>query len=851
MFASARSCPNLWNTMASAMVALSLVLLWGRPVLAAPPADQASAEQDETLQRNPDSKLNFLSEAEYRRLDRTQPITVPTQVVMASEFPQRLATSCKTLDDLDARTWAVGAEVDLDAVLAGAGESDLFERLQRLSSKSSITEVRTAARELAAIGAHLGLLCDHVAGYDGGLTVAEVELLRAIFDDDASNLTMLVEVLDKAADQLLDVLTAPDNGFEQAKEAFVTAVDLGSPGTPQSIGALSSLGSAGSTAFTGLTQFLINRAKEEAIAFVREELSTALCSADPGLFIPKTCKVLRTTDASMSLSAMGSALNAALLADLEWMPDRLLVLIGQRAPEASYAATTLRVLLALARDARAHGDPLDFIVSLHEINEIDCEQGSPAPGSSDAACAETMALLRMASTLAYAIVSQRRDDSDYFKSLGVAFALEQHADELPESVRARLQVMLPEAGWTADGHLRFSPVHLSKIHRIIVESVVIVQSLQSRIAGLGGFDNQPNTQDILATAAVAAVALANIGLDIIDLIEEARSQRGGAATVSAAEVAPSPTALLASPATTPATTPTTVAAPTTTLPETLVKLRPLLEDASDGFALVEGISGGDLSESLEGTFELIVSMLARHGGETAKSKSAELERQLDNLRRYLPMFIEIANAKSSDEVAAALQAAFPAGGYKLKYRQPAVSINAFLGAYGGALYGSALNADATTTRGLVNGEFSLYAPVGVHITGPVGRHRKRPWALGGLISVIDVGGMTTSKWVIEDSTTLDTSSGGTETTAVGEPGNFNFAGLVAPGGYFTINVAKAPFALGIGASYSPFAQQMTVTTFDSNGDQTGTSQSYLGTLRFGAFLAVDITLVAFGLGGRK
>ncbi|NVB37211.1 hypothetical protein G6O69_05170 [Pseudenhygromyxa sp. WMMC2535] len=865
---------------ARALRPLALALGLGLPLAWAPPAAAA-----EPPARDPEARLNFLSAEEYERVAQTEPIRVPIQVVISSDASTRLANACAKLDDLGARDWEVGVSVDLPYVLSDSGRSDLFDRLQQLNDDSTDAEVLAAASELAGLGTQLAGLCDHIAGLSGGLTADDVVHLRGIFADGAVRLTQLVEVLDKTAEELLDVLTAAPASFEQAKLAFVKEVDLGEPGTPQSIGTLSSLGEAASTAFEGLAQFLIDRAKEEAITYVRDQLSEAICTADPGLFIPRTCEVLASTDPSMSLSGIGASLNAALVADLEWMPDRLLALTSVRAPASAHAATMLRVMLALTRDAREHGGPLDFLVSLHEIDEIDCERShaqlSAGEVSADAkiaaadrSCAETMAMLRLSSALSHAIVSQNRDLNDVYKSLGVAFGVERHVNDIPLPVREHLAEMIPELGWTEDAQLRFEPVHLRQLHRIIADSVALVQTLQDRIDALSSsYDRSPTTEDVLDTAAVAAVGLASIGLDIIDLLEKVRAERGADQASAAAPEGSTRTqagaALLASPrpladqaallalaadmgdTTETAAADTDAADTAAAVDPSLAILRALLEDASDLYSVARDLSDRDWSQATMSLFELLDDLIREHAPAGAEGDSARtLDSQLDKLRRYLPMFIEVANAKSSDEVAAALEAAFPAGGYQLKYRQGVVAINAMLGAYGGGLYGAGLQSDGTTSQGLVNGEFALFAPIGVHLTGPVGVHRKRPWHLGAMISVIDIGGITTSKWSLEDSLTQDTSEGGSEETVLGEPSNFNFAGIVAPGAYFTIGAAKSPFVFGLGASYSPFAQQLSVTTYDSNGDETDSISSYVGALRFGAFVAVDITLVGFGLRGK-
>ena len=76
---------------------------------------------------------------------------------------------------------------------------------------------------------------------------------------------------------------------------------------------------------------------------------------------------------------------------------------------------------------------------------------------------------------------------------------------------------------------------------------------------------------------------------------------------------------------------------------------------------------------------------------------------------------------------------------------------------------------------------------------------------------------------------------------------FNLAGLITPGAYLTIGVAGSPFSLGLGASVSPFAHALRNTERDTSGDIEAVNREYLPAVRVGAFLAVDITFISFGL----
>jgi hypothetical protein len=63
-------------------------------------------------------------------------------------------------------------------------------------------------------------------------------------------------------------------------------------------------------------------------------------------------------------------------------------------------------------------------------------------------------------------------------------------------------------------------------------------------------------------------------------------------------------------------------------------------------------------------------------------------------------------------------------------------------------------------------------------------------------------------------------------------------------------VAESPFSFGLGASVSPFVLQQVERSYVA-GEVDSQSQSYLTAVRFGAFLAVDVTMIAFGRKGRQ
>jgi hypothetical protein len=677
------------------------------------------------------------------------------------------------------------------------------------------------ARELSDTIAGLNQMCLRIKSDQ--TTVDDFALLRRAYDQEfESALEQLSQVHEKARkslEQLLDktsayvteqALSEKQDEYAELASAFVEDAELELTGTRASAFSATSLGAAGRTAFEGLAEFLIDRAKEEAITYLREELVSRICAedADPILFIPNTCKLLATVDPNLSITAMGAAMRTAMTTDLELLPDRALVLAWTLEPEIAYSATGARVLLPLVRDARARKSPLEFVAALHTIATVDCERLAP-PGhtTGDQRCADTMGLLRLSSMLIHATVAQtaveQKSPGLPYLTLSTMFALEQSFKRLPEIAQVRI---LAELGWQK---FEFLPEHVAAFSKLVAEAEQLIPDLEQAI-------------DVLAEQVTAGERPAILDEEMYRLAIRATSDL----------------ALLGQHML--ATLPRTTDAGGEWRSELTVALRGL----PDLFGLAQAYADEDWAAATLGTVSLTQEWLEHHGSHDISVRYAKV---LQGLTRYLPLFIEIANAKSSDEVNRALQAAFPAGGYKRKYREPAVSLNGFLGIYGGGTLSNSLDASNQLSFGTVGGEFSMFAPIGLHVTSPVGTHRKRPSHLGVLISVLDLGAITTSKWLEQKVNPEVTSGTGTKQTELGEPSSFNIAGIVAPGGYFTVGIASSPFTFGFGASFDPFAHKRTITGRDSVGDIESTNATFLPAVRFGAFLAVDITFVSFGL----
>jgi hypothetical protein len=792
---------------AFSIVAASLLVLMSL----APAAKAAPPDEHE---KNHPTALKWLDQNQRTRLQQVEPIVVTAAPIAKSEFSFDLGQSCTRF-----AAWKRGTAKDpvgLEKMLAGAPIAD---RVAAVSG--SPVETVIFARELSDTIAGLNQVCSRVKARK--TSAEDFALLRKIYANEfGSALDQIYQIYDiarKPLEQLLDktaayttqeALTLKQADYAALATTFIEQAEIELAGERASAFSATSLGAAASTAFQGLAEFLIDRAKEEAITFLREELVARICAedADPILFIPNTCKMLASVDPNLSITAMGASLRTAMISDLALLPDRAMVLAWTFEPEFAYSGTGLRILVPLVRDARARKSPLEFIASLHTIATVDCERlAGLGHANGEQRCADTLALLRMSSMLIHATVAQtavKQKSTDLpYLTLSVMFALERRFVQLPEVARARI---LAELGWKT---FEFVPEQIAIFETLVVEAESRIPDLEKAI-------------DVLAEEVTAGNRPAILDEEMYRLAIQATKDLTSIGQLML-----------------------------TTLPSTDVgavqwraEMAVALAGLADQFELAQAYADQDWAAATLGTLAFVERWFEQHG---RSDVSMRYTQSLQALTRYLPLFIEIANAKSSDEVNRALQAAFPAGGYKRKYRETALSLNGFLGIYGGGTLSNSLDANDQLQFGQLGGEFSMFAPIGMHVTSPVGAHRKRPSNVGLLISVIDLGAITTSKWLEQQVNPEVTSGTGTTQTKVGEPSAFNIAGLVAPGAYFTVGIANSPFTFGLGASFGPFAQKRTVTGRDSMGDIESTTTTFLPVLRYGAFLAVDITFVSFGL----
>ena len=181
------------------------------------------------------------------------------------------------------------------------------------------------------------------------------------------------------------------------------------------------------------------------------------------------------------------------------------------------------------------------------------------------------------------------------------------------------------------------------------------------------------------------------------------------------------------------------------------------------------------------------------------------------LQRALPVLAEMANAKTSKDVASTLEAATaPVGSYASKYERSVIAINAMLGVSGGSEWDGA-NSAAGTLGG--------FAPVGIHATVPL---KPDVFHAGLLVSILDIGALTQARLSGSDS--------------ISQAPNVGVAQVFSPGLFATLGLFGSPFVLGLGGEITPALRTQT----EANG-----SNRDVPSLRLGGFLALDVPLFPF------
>ncbi|RKG71438.1 hypothetical protein D7W79_30785 [Corallococcus exercitus] len=200
------------------------------------------------------------------------------------------------------------------------------------------------------------------------------------------------------------------------------------------------------------------------------------------------------------------------------------------------------------------------------------------------------------------------------------------------------------------------------------------------------------------------------------------------------------------------------------------------------------------------------------------------------LKKYGPFLAQLATAKDPESAQQALEAmALPVGSYRQKRGKTkeglTLSINGYLGVQGGMEWLASSEIPQAPSAHL-----GLFAPIGIEASVGLGEAS----SLGLLFTIIDVGALTDFR--LKGSSSSDQTDKQPQ-ISVDQAPTFGFAQVFSPGLYAVWGIHKVPLVLGIGASMTPELRRVSLLEEQRTQD--------VSALRFAAFLAVDVTILAF------
>jgi hypothetical protein len=122
----------------------------------------------------------------------------------------------------------------------------------------------------------------------------------------------------------------------------------------------------------------------------------------------------------------------------------------------------------------------------------------------------------------------------------------------------------------------------------------------------------------------------------------------------------------------------------------------------------------------------------------------------------------------------------------------------------------------------------VFAPVGIDLTWPLSKHHVSMGLFG---SVIDVGQVTWAR--------LSDTNDPANHVKADVSSTVDFGQVLSPGAYLHVSLGHSPITAGLGVSFAPALRRYTFRS----GAGAMPEVDQLSTVRFGAFLAVDITIL--------
>lgn len=531
-------------------------------------------------------------------------------------------------------------------------------------------------------------------------------------------------------------------------------------------------GSAGwqSTVINGLASFITSRTEAELSLWIVDYFVTNLCTnADSAkaAWFPEACKLVQNREGG---EIPGAAFISALREDIEQLPYAILrdLLVRQRIDEVAIAhlVDTARALGGAIVAIRSNDPPWRVLAGLGRIEALRSQCNDPRDvgnvdllGCTLAATGEIIAAI----------------------------------DELGLSSKKLDEVIL-------GGKLLDNPIVHERLTRLY-----------------GAVDRDR------ASALLVPIADFRRWLDTSSLVDapdaETRRQNARRLTkeilrlldgVIAAAYAPPKTPVAAPGASPTGAPPQPTAAPTQPkIPHGVDHLRLSLQAA-------DAMLCGDYGEGVRKLVELLDKLL-----EHAASLDQAQKQTLMTLRRYVMLAADLAAAKDSEAVHAAIQAAAaPVGGWRIKRQAFTVSFSALAGLTFGGEY--------LPRKGEVHDVGLTIAPmaaVGIDLSAPI----RRGWTVGSFLSILDLGQLVSARLYgkQEDASTAS---------------EVDFISVLSPGAYLKFGIGRTPFVFGAGLAYAPNQRGY---IYKSTAPEATTEKEIFSAMRFGMFVAVDVTIFPF------
>jgi hypothetical protein len=226
---------------------------------------------------------------------------------------------------------------------------------------------------------------------------------------------------------------------------------------------------------------------------------------------------------------------------------------------------------------------------------------------------------------------------------------------------------------------------------------------------------------------------------------------------------------------------------------------------------------------------LVSSVLPEDDTKTTEKLTADnrsTDRQLNNkiakqtgnfIKKYGNLMSNVAKAKTSEEVAAAIEAAaLPVGSYSIKRRSKFnISLNSYVGLFVG--HEKIRGVDSAFKPN----SFGITAPIGIAISTGLGRNSKSSSSLSLFVSLIDLGAPVSFRFKDDKTESVPT---------------IQLKDIFSPGVFVSVGIPRTPLAFGVGWQMGPVLRKI---------DASVAAKAASNYSRVSLTLAVDIPLLNF------